>query len=136
MPATGARLLPCLRFPGSVFERLFRIGFAVLFKAPLAMWGLLFVMCASLVLFGFGQRIYEYNHNPMQQLQSARNALVVARRLDQDIAEERRAKGLQPVPREQLFAPALEVKVGRLEAGIAAGHLAADPPRIAPQLPR
>jgi hypothetical protein len=134
--AGGTVLLACLRFPGAAFERLFRIGFAVLFKAPLAMSGLLLVMCACLLLFGFGQQIYEYNHDPMHQLQSARNALVAARNMDRKIAELRHAKGLQPVPREQLFAPALEAKVGRLEAEIAAGHYTGGSSSTAPQQPR
>jgi hypothetical protein len=118
--AIGATLLACLRFPAAVFEWLFRVGYTIFVKAPIAMAGLLFILCACLVLFGFGQKIYEYNHNPTEQLQSARNALVVARKLDHDIADQRRVKGLQPLPADQLFAPPLETKVARLQAKIAA----------------
>jgi hypothetical protein len=113
-------LLAPVRLFAMIFSGVFRVGFAILVTGPVALIGGVAVTLLVLVLYAVAVDMYEYNHNPVEQLQSARNALVMVRRMDSDVAKIRRTKGLPPLSAEERRAPiaALEGKVARLKAEV------------------
>lgn len=118
--AVGQVLLAPFRVFAWILRAGYRAGFFVLFQAPVAAMGLLFTVCAGVVVTSWLQQLYEYPHQPALQIRSKEVALGWARQIDQGADAQRRARGLPPQPVGDRKAPPIEADLDRLRAEVTA----------------